>query len=168
MQWNPETSTLEVTDFAVSGDRDRFGNPVPVLGYRDRQMAQSPDGAHVYRTTHWQDQGQSSAIHIFERAGAMVAKDETVPPTDGVTDASPSFAAGGGPGDLSYAVDTAIAALALPEATGGNGPLAYSLSPTVPELTFDATARRLSDTPTAAGANEMTYTHGMWTATPIP
>ena len=73
VRWNPEASALEVTDFAVSGDRDRFGNVVPILGNWDRRMAQSPDGAHAYRTTHWEDGGQSSAIHIFERAGAMEA-----------------------------------------------------------------------------------------------
>jgi len=155
VQWNPEGSALEVTDFAVSGDRDRFGNVVPVLGWQDRKMAQSPDGAHAYRTTSLQI--QSSAIHIFQRGGAMLADDETAPPTGGATDASPSFAPGSGPGDRSYTVGTAIATLALPEATGGNGPLTYSLSPTVPGLTFNATARRLSGTPSTAGTYDMTY-----------
>ncbi len=81
VQWNPGANALEVTDFAVSGDRDRFGNPVPVLGFWDRMMAQSPDGAHVYRTTHRSDQGQPNAIHVFERAFALSAEDETVPPS---------------------------------------------------------------------------------------
>ena len=75
VQWNPGANALEVTDFAVSGDRDRFGNPVPVLGLWDRRMAQSPDGAHVYRTTHRSDRGQPNAIHVFERALALSAED---------------------------------------------------------------------------------------------
>ncbi len=72
----------------------------------------------------------------------------------------PSFPAGSGPGDQTYTVDTAIAALTLPEASGGDGPLTYSLSPTVPGLTFNATAsvRRLTGTPTAAGTYDITYT----------
>ena len=73
-------------------------------------------------------------------------------------DTSPSFAAGAGPGNQTYAVGTAIATLTLPEATGGNGGLTYSLSPSVPGLTFNATARRLSGTPSAAGTHAMTYT----------
>ncbi|MCZ0954476.1 MAG: leucine-rich repeat domain-containing protein, partial [Rhodospirillaceae bacterium] len=159
VRWNPEASALEVTDFAFSGDRDRFGNLVPFLGYWDRRMAQSPDGAHAYRTTHWQDQGQSSAIHIFERASAMSTDDETAPPTDSVTDSSPIFAAGSGPGDQFYTIGTAIGALALPTASGGDGSLTYSLAPAVPGLNFNATAtvRRLTGTPTATGTYDMTY-----------
>ena len=74
-------------------------------------------------------------------------------------DTSPSFAAGSGPGDQTYTVGTAISALTLPEASGGDGPLTYSLTPTVPGLIFNATAsmRRLTGTPTAAGAYDMTY-----------
>ena len=86
VRWDPEANALQVTDFAVSGHRDRFGNPVPVLGYLVRRMAQGPDGAHAYRTTHWQDQGQPSAIHVFERAAAIPAGDETVPRDGGATD----------------------------------------------------------------------------------
>ena len=73
--------------------------------------------------------------------------------------ARPSFAAGSGPDDQSYTVGTAIAALTLPEASGGDGALTYSLSPEVPGLTFNATAsvRRLSGAPTTAGTYDMTY-----------
>ena len=79
--------------------------------------------------------------------------------TGSSTGASPSFAVGSGPGDQTYTVGTAISALTLPEATGGDGPLTYSLSPAVPGLTFNATAsvRRLTGTPTAAGTYDMTY-----------
>ena len=70
---------------------------------------------------------------------------------------SPRFPAGSGPGNQAYAVGTAISALTLPAASGGDGALTYSLSPEVPGLTFNATVRRLTGTPTAAGSYDMTY-----------
>ena len=73
-------------------------------------------------------------------------------------DTSPSFAAGSGPGDQSYTVGTAIDALTLPAASGGDGTLTYSLSPAVPGLSFDPATRRLTGTPTQAGSYAMTYT----------
>ena len=82
----------------------------------------------------------------------------TTPTTGGGTGTSPTFPAMGGPGDQTYALDTAITALTLPAATGGDGTLSYSLSPSVPGLTFNATTRQLTGTPTAAGAHAMTYT----------
>ena len=73
--WNPETSALEVADFAMTGEVDRFGNRLPrLLGGRAgdrRQIAQSPDGNHVYRATNFKSREYSDAIHIFERASAM-------------------------------------------------------------------------------------------------
>ena len=58
--------------------------------------------------------------------------------------------------DVSYDQDSAIASLSLPEAIGGT--LAYSLTPAVPGLTFDAATRVLSGTPTKAGMYSLTYT----------
>ena len=62
--------------------------------------------------------------------------------------------------EQSYVQNTAIATLTLPQANGGNGALTYSLSPTAPAgLTFDASARTLGGTPTAAQpATPFTYT----------
>lgn len=69
VRWNPETASLEVTDFAVTNTADRFGNKLPPdLGHRDRQMANSPDGKHAYRAN---DDTRYNAIYIFERASAM-------------------------------------------------------------------------------------------------
>ena len=76
----------------------------------------------------------------------------------GEVDRFPSFRGVSGPGDQTYTVGTAIDALTLPEASGGNGTLAYSLSPNVPGLTFNATARQLTGTPSTAGTHAMTYT----------
>ena len=60
----------------------------------------------------------------------------------------------------SFVVDEAITRITLPEATGGDAPLVYSLSPSLPAgLTFDPATRVLSGTPTeAAPARTYTYT----------
>ena len=250
VRWNPETQALEVTDFAVSGANDRFGNTVPNLPNRDRnfrprQMTQSPDGAHVYRATSVAEYAQIDAIHFFERAIAMkpVERDEdaggavpgtttygvddalpgvptsgvfvpavtsgasvtstsagttialndggyveltdgtryTCTSTDGCTiengtvtrgavagraagsgngevDRFPTFRTAVSTGDQTYTVGTAIEPLTLPEASSGNAPLSYSLTPTVPGLSFAATMRQLTGTPSTAGTYAMTYT----------
>ena len=60
-----------------------------------------------------------------------------------------------------YYVGRRITPDVLPEVTGGNpscaGGLRYSLTPTVPGLTFDPDTHTLSGTPTAAGVYDMTY-----------
>ena len=76
-------------------------------------------------------------------------------------DQKPSFGDAAIP-DQSYVQDSAITQLVLPQATGGDGTLDYSLSPEAPPgLSFDAAARALSGTP-AEPREVMTYT---WTAT---
>ena len=54
-------------------------------------------------------------------------------------------------------VGVAMSSVTLPAATGGSGELSYSLQPEVPGLTFAASRRILSGTPTAAGSYSMTY-----------
>ncbi len=76
----------------------------------------------------------------------------------GEIDRFPILSRDGRPGNRTYTVGTEIDALTLPEATGGNPPLTYSLSPAVPGLSFDAAARRLTGTPTEAGSYTMGYT----------
>ena len=70
-----------------------------------------------------------------------------------------SFAAG----DLTLTLpamvkDTAISAVVLPEASGGEGAFSYALAPEVPGLTFDPETRQLSGTPTTAGSYPLRYT----------
>lgn len=77
--WNPGAGTLEVSDFAGAGTEDRFGNVLPYhpgwwwLEWNEsrRQIALSPDGAHVYRASSESDREFADAVHIFERASAM-------------------------------------------------------------------------------------------------
>ena len=105
---------------------------------------------------------QGDGVWRIDRIAGSTEVPDTPPMTGGGTmepeDTSPSFAAGAGPGNQTYTVGTAIATLTLPEASGGDGTLTYSLSPSVPGLTFNATARQLSGTPSAAGTHAMTYT----------
>ena len=74
------------------------------------------------------------------------------------TDISPSLG-----GEIvaaqSYIVNTKITDLVLPAATGGNGDLAYTLTPELPNgLTFNAITRLLSGTPTVP-KSETQYTY---------
>ena len=59
--------------------------------------------------------------------------------------------------DQSWHKDDAITTLTLPQATGGSGSLTYALSPALPTgLSFDASARTISGTPTVTSA-QATY-----------
>ena len=64
--------------------------------------------------------------------------------------------------DRSLAQNVAIAAFALPEASGGDGTLSYALTPELPAgLSLDMATRTVSGTPTAA----LAVTTYSWTAT---
>ena len=79
--------------------------------------------------------------------------------TTPVDDIAPAFSETVEVRDQTYVVGTAIGDLILPEATGGNGVLSYSLGPEIPPgLEFGAEARVLSGTPSTTGRYEMTYT----------
>ena len=75
----------------------------------------------------------------------------------GEVDRFPTFRTATAPGERSYTVGEAIDALTLPEASGGNGELAYGLSPEVPGLSFNAATRQVTGTPSTAGSYAMTY-----------
>ena len=70
-------------------------------------------------------------------------------------DTKPVFS--GSVSNQTYTVGTEISNLMLPAATDGQTPLMYSLTPTVPGLTFTASTRTLSGTPTTAGTYSMIY-----------
>ena len=75
---------------------------------------------------------------------------------DGPASVAPSF----GSATISnktYQVGSAIATTTLPAGSGGVGTLTYSLSPSVPGLSFNSATRRLSGTPATAGEYRMTY-----------
>ncbi len=60
-------------------------------------------------------------------------------------------------GNQNYTRGTAISNLILPAATSGTGTLTYTLT-SVPGLTFTASTRTLSGTPSTAGTTTLTYT----------
>jgi len=66
---------------------------------------------------------------------------------------------GAGPGDQHYQAGKAMAPLQLPEATGGNGAITYSLEPSSWNgLAFDAATRQIAGTPTSVDDASFTYT----------
>ncbi len=76
-----------------------------------------------------------------------------------VGDAAPMFGDASVPA-LELAEDAAMAAVTLPEATGGNGTLTYTLTSTpagLAGLAFDPETRRLSGTPPESGSWTFTY-----------
>ena len=82
-----------------------------------------------------------------------------VPPTPTPTPAPALSFGNSSIDDQSYTQDTAISTLNLPAATGGSGSITYSLSPALPTgLSFDASARTVTGTPTAA-TGETTYNY---------
>ena len=78
----------------------------------------------------------------------------TEPDQPSPPDTAPNF--DGTVADQIYKMGDAVE-VTLPKASGGDGPLSYSLQPTVPGLTFGMESRTLSGIPTAIGMYEMTY-----------
>ena len=72
----------------------------------------------------------------------------------------PAFASDAAIANQTYTQNVTIDTLTLPTATGGDGALTYSLSPSLPRgLTFDAAQKTLTGTPEAVlTATEYTYT----------
>ena len=97
----------------------------------------------VFRLTVTDPEGKTDTASVWVKVG----------------DAAPTF------GDASVAAlelaeDAAMAAVALPEATGGNGTLTYTLTSTptgLAGLAFDPETRRLSGTPSGQGRYTFTY-----------
>ena len=103
------------------------------------------------------DYAMTYRVEDSDGDAATLRFDVLVNPTP-VVDAEPSFGQQT-VADQTYTIGVSIASLVLPEASGGNPPLTYSLVPAVPGLTFSPSTRMLSGTPTAAaeGDHAMTY-----------
>ena len=73
-------------------------------------------------------------------------------------DTAPAFANNASIANQSLTQGTAMTSVTLPAASGGNGALSYSLSTLPTGLSFNATTRSLSGTPTGTSSANYTYT----------
>ncbi len=153
----------------------------PGIAPPGHDLTLTPGGALTFTAANWNsaqtitvaaaEDGDSvddaaTITHAVTGYGSVTADPVTVTVTDpDAPDTAPAFAAGVAPPARTYTVGAAITALTLPEASGGNGALTYTLAPAVatavPGLAFDANTRIVSGTPTTmAGAVALTYTAG--------
>ena len=113
------------------------------------------DAAAPSFTAPWQPGGLVFGLTVTD-PGGLAASDEV---TVTVRDLAPGFGSAVVPSPA-LVVGEALEAMVLPEATGGNGALTYSLT-SVPAglagLSFDPAARRLSGTPTEEGSYVFTW-----------
>ena len=103
-------------------------------------------------TASWQPGDLVFRLTVTDPDGLAASDEVTVT----VRDLAPGF----GPAAVSspaLVVDQAMEAMVLPEATGGNGALTYSLTSVPAGLSFDPATRRLSGTPTEEGSYVFTY-----------
>ena len=116
-----------------------------------RTLSGTPTSAGSYAMTYQAVDGDNNtAASDAATLSFTITVQEPEPP-----DTAPAFAVT--VADQTYTEGEAVSPLTLPEASGGNGTLSYSLTPTVPGLTFAAATRTLSGTPTSAGSYAMTY-----------
>ena len=113
------------------------------------------------------DLGLTSAVELvftFTASDTNAPQGYPLPVADDVIitvvpDTAPAFAADASIDNQTYIVGTAITALTLPTATGGNDAIVYTLTPAIPGLTLDAATGVLTGTPTTvAAATDYTYT----------
>ena len=95
-----------------------------------------------------------AALALPLRGAVFAALPPAVLPVNTV----PAFAREAGPGVLTFTQGESVDGVLLPEATGGNGNLVYSLTPAVPGLLFDSATRVLGGAPTETGKYTMSYT----------
>ena len=102
-----------------------------------------------------QDSSNTNAV-ITHSALAASANHKVNPP---VADTAPSFASNTSIADLSVIQNRPMRSVRFPQASGGDGKLSYSVTPTLPAgLSLDAATGLLSGTPTGTSA-QATYTY---------
>ena len=127
---------------------------IPGLAFdqNSRTLSGTPTTAGTYNMTYRVQDGDANTADSDAATLTFTVTVEEAP----VPDTAPSFGSQTVPVQ-SFTVGEAISALVLPAASGGNGSLSYSLTPSIPGLTFDQNSRTLSGTPTTAGTYNMTY-----------
>jgi len=120
----------------------------------------SAEADEIIRVTVPYDNNQITAQYADEADVELTVGTADITLKDTGAGGVPSFAADAAIDAQTYVVGRAIADWVLPEASGGDGELTYSISALPAGLAFDAATRTLGGTPTAAtdGAVEITYT----------
>ena len=134
------TYTLAPTALAAGLTFNPAANPPTITGTPNTQASPT-----TYTYTATDEDGDDASLAFAISVGAAPV------------DATPAFANGARIPTQDFTVDVRIASLSLPQATGGDAPLTYTLTPPLSAgLTFDGTARTITGTPTAA-ATLVTY-----------
>ncbi len=144
-----ETEEILLFDYTVqSDDVDGDGVAVPA-------DALVLNGGSIRATSDGMDAKLNLGTHAIANGGTTSAQMR-------VNNSVPTFGAATVKSKL-YDTNTVITPIVLPEATGGNGSLTYTLTPTtMPQgMTWTASTRTIAGTPTAVTASQ-TYT---WKAT---
>ena len=162
---NGSMTLVQTVDYDIDGVFNRSTEDFVCVDVdRDRALDCGPDGAERFRHEEpFTLDGQQLRALVAasgHRVELVLAESATMVQT--LTGAmpvntQPSFAGTSEPGGQTYTVGTSIEALTLPTASGGDGTLTFSLTSSVPGLSFDAATRQLTGTPTTAGTYIMTY-----------
>ncbi len=120
----------------------------------------SAEADEIIRVTVPYDNNQITAQYADGAAVELTVGTADITLKDTGAGGVPSFAADAAIDAQTYVVGRAIADWVLPEASGGDGELTYSISALPAGLVFDAATRTLGGTPTEAtdGAVAVTYT----------
>ena len=108
------------------------------------------------------DEGNET-ITLNGVSAGLTVESGTITIADGMMPDDPmmdplAFADGAMINDVASTAGTAVSAMELPAASGGEGDITYSVSELPAGLTFDAATRTVSGTPEAEGTTEVTYT----------
>ena len=121
--------------------------PGLALDSSTRVLSGTPSAAGNHRITYLATDADRDSVQI----DIIVRIAEATP---AAADRTPSFAASGG---TCIGATGEAFSCTLPEATGGDGTLTYSLNRQIPGLAFSSSTRTLSGTPSAAGSHSLTY-----------
>ncbi len=109
-----------------------------------------------------EDEGNET-ITLNGMSAGLTVESGTITIADGMMPDDPmmdplAFADGAMINDVASTAGTAVSAMELPAASGGEGDITYSVSDLPAGLSFDAATRMISGTPEAEGTTEVTYT----------